>query len=292
MAGKTKWDWARWAVAAVSLGVGLLAGARGVRAGAVVIGPLTPAPAVSPSISGIVFDTNSNPLVLDQNAWTLQRIDKTTAAVLATSSSSPASSLNDELAYDSATGGYYTIRSRNTLTWIDPVTLNNTDVGPLGGTFNGFNGLSEDPAGNLWFTEDQTGTSHLWMIDKGTGLASGARTIPGFVDVRTLMIASDGTFYGAGHAAFFDDGGEGIYRINPNTGVATFLTSTMPSGPQLLVSLAEDPISHRIYGVREDRNSSPFGYALVEVTGIPEPTFGCGTIIIAMMGLRIRVRRA
>jgi len=267
-------------------------------AGVIVIGDLHPYPQpnVSPGVEGITFDYDRNPLVLDQWAWTLQRIDKTTAAVLSSVTSNPVTSFNEQLVFDPTTLAYFTRgyddATGDILIRIDPVAYNHATVGPLGTPLINFGGLAIDPAGNLWLGIDSS-TEQLWTVDKGSGAAAFSRniTFPGGFQLHSMTIGSDGTFYAAAKALAFNDGGEGIYRIDPNTGVATFVTSTNPPASNYaLVSMTQDPATLQYYGIWShfDFSDSAYKFQLVEVTGVPEP---CGLWGLCVLLLQLRRRR-
>src|SRR4051812_25667551 len=134
MAERHKMKWAPGLESAV-LGLSLLVAMAGeVRAGTVVIGELHPfpQPSVTPGIRGITFDAGVDPLILDRWAWTLQRIDKSNASVLSSTTSNPVTSRNDQLVFDPTTGAYFTIGGATSLVRIEPITWDHATVGPLG----------------------------------------------------------------------------------------------------------------------------------------------------------------
>jgi hypothetical protein len=243
-------------------------------AGTTVIAPL-PLQSATPGFGyrGITFDSNTNPLVLDRWAWILHRVDKGTGTVLSSVTSNPVTSFNDQLVFDSSTGNYFTVgySGGNDLVRIDPDTHAHTTVGSLGVGFPNFNGLAVDPSGNLWFGDDRNGAAELWSVDKNTGAATFSRniTFPGGLQFHTLTVASDGTFYMAASAYSFNDGGEGIYRINSLNGAATFITSTdRGTGFQTIQSFDQDHVTGRFYGVSGPTDTSNH-YYLVEIQAFP-----------------------
>jgi len=268
------------------------------RAGVIVIGQLalSGAPNATPGTDGIAFDGDPNPLVLENTSWALVRVDKTDAAVLSSQVSNPVASFDDNLVFDSSTGTYFTrgtMTTRgDTLVRIDPVTHDHTTVGNLGAPQINFGGLAIDPLSNLWLGIDAS-TEQLWKVDKNTGVATFQRniTFPGGLQLHSMTITADGRFLMAAKAFSFNDGGEGIYQINPATGAATFLTSTNPNPSRLqqLLGLAQDPISGRYYGVRLDWDFSaqPQTYSLVEVMNVPEPNVA----LLMLLPLAARRRR-
>jgi hypothetical protein len=267
-------------------------------AGINVIGELQPQPQanVSAGIHGITFDTDSNPIILDRWAWTLQRVDKNTAAVLSSVTSKPVLSFSDQLVFDPSTMALFTRTYEDSggdaLVRIDPLTHDHVTVGLFGTPFINFGGMAIDASGTLWMGIDSS-TESLWTVNKSTGAATFQRniTFPGGLQLHTMMIAADGTFYASAKALGFNDGGEGIYRINPSTGAATFLTSTNPpASAYALISMAQDPGTLRYYGIWQhlDFSESKYKFQLVEVTGIPEPS-GLG-LLLWVFGLALRRR--
>jgi len=261
-------------------------------AGVTVIGQLHPFPQpnVTPSFGGITFDSNPNPIVIDTWSWALQRINKVDASVLSTQATNAVANYDDQFVFDPTTGDYFTIGTTfgsNSLVRIDHSSNTNTSVGITGTPQINFAGLAVDPSGNLWLGIDST-TEQLWTIDKnaGSGSFTHAITFPGGLQLHTLTIAADGTFYMAAKAFSFNDGGEGIYRVNKNTGAATFITSTNPpASTYAIISMAQDPTSMQYYGIWQhfDFTDSTYKYDLVEITGIPEPSVIlplCGALLL------------
>jgi sugar lactone lactonase YvrE len=268
--------------------------ARHAAAGVNVIGQL-PQQSSGFGYNGLSFDTDPNPVVLARWEWTLRRIDKTSAAVLSAVTSNPVTSFNDQLVFDRTTLNYLTVgyssdTNQDTLVSIDPVNYNHSTIGALGVGFPNFHGLAIDPSGSLWYGADVNGGAKLWSLDKSTGAATLSReiTFPGGLQFHTLTFGSDGTLYVAASAYQFDDGGEGIYRVDRNNGIATFLTSTdRGAGFQTIQSFSQDPLTHRYYGISgpTDTNNR---YYLVEITGVPEPS---GLTVLCAGALWLRRRR-
>jgi hypothetical protein len=286
---KPRWGAALALMGFVFLGVGTL-----VHGGVVVIGVIqlpSSGPNAVPGTDGIAFDGDANPLVLENTSWVLERIDKTNAAVLSSQVSNPVSSLNDNLVFDPTSGAYFTRGSATSrgdlLVRIDPITHDHTTIGAFGTPQINFGGLAVDPSGAMWLGIDSS-TEQLWKVDKNTAAATFWKTItfPGGLQLHSMAITTDGRFLMAAKAFSFNDGGEGIYQINPATGAASFLTSTNPdpTRSQLLLGLTQDPLTSRYYGVREDFDFSTHAqtYYLVEVTGVPEPTATLGIWVLAL----------
>jgi len=237
-------------------------------------------------ISGLTFDNDPNPVDLDA-IWTLNRVDKSNASVITSNASAPAGSFGQSLVYDPTTGYYYSAGAANSLVRIDPVTFAHVTVGSFGTTFN-FIGLAVDSSGTLWLGADHNSNEELWKVNKITGLASFQRPIifpDGHSQLHTMTIGSDGTFYAAARSI---SDAEGIYRIDPNTGLAPFVTGISSSFQDTLLALAQDPMTKDYYGVLGNNSSSGSTFYLEEITGIPEPAYGLAIGLATLLLTRRR----
>jgi len=238
------------------------------------IGQLHPflKPGVTPGFEGIACDGSTNPIVLDRWAWTLSRVDGSSAAVLDSHVSNPVSSFNGALAYDAPLGCYYTTTGNKTLVRLDPDTGTHTSIGTsLGATFN-FISLAVDPSDTLWLATDNAGAEQLWTVNKTTGVATLDHAIT-FTDSRqvtAMAIEPNGTFVVVANSGLFD---ERFYQVDPLTGNPTALGKTGIAGGQLrfMNSLTFDGTTGRVYGVEEIRSTTPYSYELVGGPITPEP---------------------
>lgn len=142
---------------------------------------------------------------------------------------------------------------------IDPNTGLATVIGPFGicqggpngsCTLDGIEAIAFDAQGNLWgslrASPNGSGTPGLYLIDTGTGAASFVSPI---VDtngtpvnrggVVSLQFACNGTLYG-GTAQSGQGAGNGgsLVRIDPNTGIFSFVSGVSATGGSSLGGLA------------------------------------------------------
>jgi hypothetical protein len=263
-------------------------------AGSTVVGQLFPPPnsEAGSTVCGITFDTQANPLVLE-NLGAMKRVSAANAAVLVTTTLSGVDSRRS-LEYRPSTGTFFTTKPLGAQDALFTITAGGveTQIGEMGGFFN-FISLGLDPADNLWLLSDtELGDPFdfggaLYSVNKSTGAASLAVELTGIPNqVHALGIDKLGRF--------FVSTSNSIYQINPVSGAGSFVTSTgLATAPDFFHDLAYDAASDKWYGVEERRSVSPRTYYLREITGmpaVPEPASPALLVAASALGLRRRHR--
>jgi hypothetical protein len=226
----------------------------------------------TPIISGIEFDNQSNPWVIDGWTWQMQRLDENNGAVLQTYTPTHPAYSNDSLAWSPINGAFYTAYS-NYLYAIDMTADTCTRIGTsMNSSFN-FMDLAFDPSGKLWLATDRNG-GELWSVNTATSVTTFERSITGLAinqQVHALTIAADGRFFIASSSSNGIASDNRIYGVNPQTGAATLQANWSDVSSAFLDTMAIDPQTGRWFGIREARQESPFGYYFVELVDVPEP---------------------
>jgi hypothetical protein len=252
-----------------------------------------PEPNVTPGITGIAFDTDPNPLILDRWAWTLARINRLSGATLSSQVSNPVSGYNTQLLFDPATGYYYTTTENTKLVRIDRAAGTHATVGNIGAFFN-YLALGIDPAGDLWLAGDRNNEGELWKVNKTTGVGTLQHTIDvgnPFRQITSFVIDSSGKFYVSARAPAPGQF-ENIYQVDPATGIGTFATSTGQNPFRALIAMTQDPLTHYFYAISEHRDVNPYTYYYAQITDLPEPAVtATGFALLAISAGRIRRRR-
>ena len=216
-------------------------------------------------ISGLAFDGQSDPWIIDSLSWQMQRINAANGSVLETYSPQPAPQYNDSLAWSSQTGLFYTANQFH----LYSIGLGSrTILGPF--PYFNFASLAFDPAGNLWLGVDDNMTAELWRVDASSGQLTLVTSIAGGLQFTALAIDSSGGFY----ISVLDNLGDSfIYKVDPTTGAATWITagppSPVPGSAAFLVDFEQQPGSGRWFGIEERRGPSGYTYYFGEITGMP-----------------------
>jgi DNA-binding beta-propeller fold protein YncE len=218
-------------------------------------------------ISGIAFDNQPNPWVIDSSSWQMQRLDESNGATLQAYTPSPATMHNDSLAWLASNNSFYTA-NQNYLYRIDINNNTRTVIGPM--QYFNFMELAFDPAGKLWLATDMYG-GQLWSIDTATSALTLEHAITGLEvnqQVHALAIDNAGRFLVA--SSF--EGDNRIYGLDPQTGATSLLTQWTDDSEAFINNMAVDPATGEWFGVRELRSEYPFGYYFVRLVGVPEPS--------------------
>jgi hypothetical protein len=222
----------------------------------------------TPFISGIAFDNQANPWVIDGLTWQMQRLDETSGAVLQTFSPTLPTTYNYSLAWSAASGDFYTTGDSMDLYRIGHSSGTTTDVGQMATWVLGFPSFAFDPAGKLWMSDSY---SELASVNTNTGKLTFERSITGLKlnqQTHALAIDGGGQFFVASSAS----GDNCIYRVNPQTGAASLVSEWTDDIASFINDFAFDPATGQCFGIREARNESPYGYYFVQLTGVPEPS--------------------
>jgi WD40 repeat protein len=244
----------------------------------------------TPNISGMAFDAQPNPWILDGLSWQMERLDATDGSVLQTYSPVPDRLYNQSLAWSSQTDLFFTL-NQNFLYSIDLSQDKRTVIAalPVMDSF-AFTSLAFDPAGNLWVGVNDGIQSELWKIDTSSGAVSFVTPIYISGQLTALSIDSTGIFYAAVKPPY-NYPGDIIYRFDPSSGQATSVAAAGAGVFSFIVSFGQQPGSERWYGVVEDRSSIPtytfyFGEITgIPVTSIPEPGFRLLVGMAALLGI-------
>jgi hypothetical protein len=229
----------------------------------------------TPTITGIAFDDQANPWVLDGLSWQMQRLDKNAGTVLQTYTPTSTTSYNDSLAWAASNGAFYTNADRNSLYSMNINLDTRTHIGSSS-QYQSFNFLDMafDPSGRLWLATDRN-RGELWSVNTATGVPTFERAITGLgVDqqLHALAIDTSGQFYVACSSSW-PNGNDCIYNVNPQSGATSLLTYWPDSTTGAFIdSFTIDPTTGRCFGIREVRSESPYGYYFVELAGVSEPS--------------------
>lgn len=145
--------------------------------GFTIISQLTPyaSPPRTPRISGIAFDNQANPWVIDGLSWQMQRLNESTGAVLQTYTPTIPADYCESLTWSAANGDFYT-GSQSEFYNININTGTCTTIGPFQ-LFN-FMELAFGPSGSLWLGVDDNGPQ-LWSVNAATGVPTFDEAITG-----------------------------------------------------------------------------------------------------------------
>ena len=269
------------------LGLGSGAHAKTDTGGCITISALQPYDdhARTPRISGIEFDDQSHPWVIDGLTWQMRRLDKDTGAVMETYVPSPTTEYNHSLAWTPFDEGFYTMRGTS-LYRIDIDSDTRTVVGRSLGWFN-FTSLAFHPEGTLWLATDHNG-GELWSVDPATSAMTFQCAISGLQQqLHALTIDDNGEFFVA--SSYAQD--NRIWRLDPESGDTSLLTNWTDDRGAFIVDMDIDPTTGRWFGIREARGETPRGYYFVELVGVPEPSSTALLAAAAACAAMVRRRR-
>ncbi len=162
-------------------------------------------------------------------------------------------------------GVLYTIRQNDDmLRRLDPVTLQYTDIGPLGVDYS-FGDCAWNTANNILYMVPST-AQILYRVNTTTGAATTVG-VHGIAQLRSLAFhPPSGQLYAVGT-------GEHLYRINPSTADATFV-GTMGI---TLDGMAWDPKRNRMVGLEANINGGTL-YTVNLTTGAATQLAAAGAI--------------
>ena len=251
----------------------------------------------TPRISGLAFDGQQNPWIIDGLSWSMERLNALNGSVLETYSPQPDPQYNDSLAWSAQTGLFYTA---NQFYLYSMGLGSRAIIGPFP-LFN-FTSLAFDPGGNLWVGVDHNTSAELWRVNTSTAQLSFVTSIGVGTQLTALSIDSQGRFYIAAYDSSANT--SSIYSVNPNTGTALWLTTALVgsnSDPNLVVDFEQQPGTGRWLAVTEQRSGSGDSFSFGEITGIasdnvPEPSYlapvGLGLLFIIFRTRRYLASRA
>jgi hypothetical protein len=144
-----------------------------------------------------------------------------------------------------AAGLLYTVRdSDDHLIAIDTETLAQTDIGPLGVTFQ-FGGLGYDPVSDKLYMIGGDVNPALYTVNRLTGAA----TLIGNTGLTRLFGLDYDTANGVLYASQYAPSSPALYSLNKTTGAATLIGQLSGTG---FGALAYDPSNDRLLGLTAD----------------------------------------
>ncbi|MHC4696417.1 MAG: NHL repeat-containing protein, partial [Planctomycetota bacterium] len=213
-----------------------------VHADSVVVGRIDP-PGLN-SASGITFDGDIHPVVVDSAGEVIWRLNIFDASVIATHYLTGGTATTRSLDYDFDSGAYYVSRREagvnDTLFTVDPGNGAVDEVGFTGADFNFLDQAIDSVgcAGYLWLITDNGG-GQLWLINKATGAGGMMRGYDGAMgDLTSIGFGPDGRMFVASLDGRF-------YEIYPGGSGMTSVNTTGLSGEDYLVDFEYDPFSGR-----------------------------------------------